>query len=55
MKKQTYVTPAVTVLQLRHCPLLVSASVIAPDEPNVPAGAPDFFDDEDDLDWSQFE
>ena len=27
MKKQTYITPVVTVLHLQHCPLLVSASL----------------------------
>ena len=41
MKKTTYQQPVLRVMALRHHQQLLTASVIAPGEPNQPAGAPE--------------
>ena len=40
MKKKTYQQPVLRVMALRHHQQLLTASVIAPGEPNQPAAAP---------------
>ena len=43
--KRKYDKPAMHVVLLQHKTTLLAGSVINPDEPNKPAGAPDLFED----------